>query len=175
MSSEGKARIDEHTLHDTRNWITTTLADVTFVDDACFSFEADSPVSLVNSATALLQIVDETCEAHGLLVNMNDGKTEFSIEVTGVGARKQFKRLWREDRKAHCISTKTGKSARVVSRHKHVGTIRTRTQSPRDDAETKANNALTAYHQLAHSVFRNSRISFAPSVNNLQIPCVSRA
>ena len=52
-----------------------TLADVTFVDDACFSFEADNPVSLVNSATMLLQIVDETCEAHGLLVNMNDGKT----------------------------------------------------------------------------------------------------
>ena len=64
--------------------------------------------SLVNSATMLLQIVDETCEAHGLQVNMNDGKTEFSIEMTGVGARKQFKRLWREDRKAHCISTKTG-------------------------------------------------------------------
>ena len=46
-----------------------------------------------------------------------------------------------------------------MSRCKHVGTIRTRTQNPRDDAETKANNALTAYHQLAHSVFRNSRIS----------------
>ena len=90
---------------------------------------------------------------------MNDGKTEFSIEMTGVGARKQFKRLWREDRKAHCISTKTGKNARVVSRYKHVGTIRTRTQNPRDDAETKANNALTSYHQLAHSVFTNSRIS----------------
>ena len=90
---------------------------------------------------------------------MNDGKTAFSIEMTGVGARKQFKRLWRGDRKAPCISTKTGKSARVVSRFKHVGTIRTRTQNPRDDAETKANNALTAYHQLAHSVFRNSRIS----------------
>ena len=52
--SEAKARIDEHTLHDTRNWITTTLADVTFVDDACFSFEADNPVSLENSATTLL-------------------------------------------------------------------------------------------------------------------------
>ena len=75
VSSEAKARIDELTLHDTRNWITATLADVTFVDDACFSFEADNPVSLVNSATMLLQIVDETCEAHGLLVNMNDGKT----------------------------------------------------------------------------------------------------
>ena len=93
VSSEAKARIDEHTQHDTRNWITTTLADVTFVDDACFSFEADNLVSLVNSASTLLQIVDETCEAHGLLVNMNDGKTEFSIEMTGVGVRKQFKRL----------------------------------------------------------------------------------
>ena len=159
VSSEAKARIDELTRHDTRNWIAATFADVTFVDDACFSFEADNPVSLVNAATMLLQIVDETCEAHGLLVNMNDGKTEFLIEMTGVGARKQFKRLWREDRKAHCISTKTGKSARVVSRYKHVGTIRTRTQNPRDDAETKANSALTAYHQLAHSVFRNSSIS----------------
>ena len=122
VSSEAKARIDEHTLHDTRNWITTTLADVTFVDDACFSFEAD-PVSLVNSATTMLQIVDESCEALGLLVSMNDGKREFSIEMTGVGARNWFKRLRREDRKAHYISTKTGKSARVVSRYKHVGTI----------------------------------------------------
>ena len=139
-----------------------------------FRFEADNPVSLVNSATALLQIVDETCEAHGLQVNMNDGKTEFSIEMTGVGARKQFKRLWREDRKAHCISTKTGKSARVVSRYKHVGTIRTRTQNPRDDAETKANNAPTTYHHLAHSVFRNSRISLHLR-DNLLIPCVFRA
>ena len=91
--SEAKARIVGHTLHDTRNWITATLADVTFVDDACFSFEADNPVSLVNSTATLLQIVDETCEAHSLLVYMNDGKTEFSIEMTGVGARKQFKRL----------------------------------------------------------------------------------
>ena len=80
VSSEAKARIDEHTLHDTRNW-TTTLADVTFVDDACFSFEADNPVSLVNSAATLLQIVDETCEAHGLLVNMNDGKRRSSQAV----------------------------------------------------------------------------------------------
>ena len=40
---------------------------------------------------ALLQNVDETCEAQGLLVNMNDEKTELSIEVKGVGARKQFK------------------------------------------------------------------------------------
>ena len=71
------------------------LADVTFVDDACFSFEDDNPVSLVNSASTLLQIVDETCEARGLPVNMNDGKTEFSIELTGVGARKQFKRQGR--------------------------------------------------------------------------------
>ena len=114
VSSEAQARIDEHTQHDTRKWITTTLADVTFVDDACFSFEADNPVSLVNSASTLLQIVDETCEAHGLPVNMNDGKTEFSIEM-------QFKHLWREDTKAHCISTKTGKSARVVSRYKGSG------------------------------------------------------
>ena len=117
VSCEAKARIDELTRHDTRNWITATLADVTFVDDASFSFEADNPESLVNSATMLLQTVDETCEAHGLLVNMNDGKTEFSIEMTGVGARKQFKCLWREDRKAHCISKKTGKSTRVVSRY----------------------------------------------------------
>ena len=98
VSSWVKAHVDEHTQHDTRNWITTTLADVTFVDDACFSFEADNPVSLVNSASTLLQIVDETCEAHGLLVNMNDGKTEFSNEMTGVGARKQFRRLSMERR-----------------------------------------------------------------------------
>ena len=131
-------------------------------------------MSLVNSATTLLQTVGETCEAHGLLVNMNDGETEVSIEMTGVGARKQFKRLWREDRKAHCISTKTGKSARVVSRYKHVGTIRTRTQNPRDDAETKAINALTAYHQLAHSVFRNSRISLHLREQLANSLCVSR-
>ena len=86
VSPEAKARIEEHTQQDTRNWITTKVADVTFVDDACFSFEADNPVSLVNAASALLQIVDETCEARGLLVNMNDGKTEFSIEMKGVGS-----------------------------------------------------------------------------------------
>ena len=79
------------------------MADVTFVDDACFSFEADNPVSLVHTASALLQIVDETCEAHGLLVNVNDGETEFSIEMKGGGARTQFRRLWRKDRKAHCV------------------------------------------------------------------------
>ena len=46
----------------------------------------------------------------------------------------------------------------------HVGTIPNRTQTPRDDAEAKANSALTSYHQLAHSVFRNplciSRLKF---------------
>ena len=44
-------------------------------------------------ASALLQIVDETCEAHRLLVNMKDGKAEFSIEMKCDGARKQFQRL----------------------------------------------------------------------------------
>ena len=57
-----------------------------------FSFEADNPVSLVKKTSALLQIVDEICEAHELLINMNDGKTEFSIERKGDGARQQFKR-----------------------------------------------------------------------------------
>ena len=174
VSSEAKARIDELTRHDTRNWITATHADVTFVDDACFSFEADNPVSLVNSATTLLQIVDETCEAHSLQVNMNDGKTEVSIKMTGVGARKQFKRLWREDRKARGISTKTGKSARVVSRYEHVGRIRTRTQNPRDDTEGKARYALTAYDQLAHSVFRNSHISVHLREQLAYSLCISR-
>ena len=68
----------------------------------------------------------------------------------------------------------TGKSARVVSRYKHVGTIRTRTQNPRDDTETKANNALTAYHQLAHSVFRNSRISLHLREQLPSSLCISR-
>ena len=90
---------------DIRHWITSVLADVAFVDDACFSFEAANSVSLVDTSSALLQIVDETCEAHVLHLNMNDGKTEFSIEMKGGGARKQFRRLWREDGKAHCIST----------------------------------------------------------------------
>ena len=90
VSSEAKAPIDEFTRHDTRNWITTTLADVKFVDDACFSFEANNPVSLVNSATMLLQIVDETCEAHGLLVNINDGKTEFRNSRISLHLREQL-------------------------------------------------------------------------------------
>ena len=61
-----------------------------------------------------------------------------------------------------------------MSCYKHVGTIRTRTQNPRDDAETKANNALTAYHQLAHSVFRNSRISLHLREQLANSLCISR-
>ena len=140
--------------NDTRNWITATLADVTFVDDACFSFEADNPVSLVNSATMLLQIVDETCEAHGLLVNMNDGKAEFLDRNDGRRSSQAVQTSRKEDTKAHCISTKTGK---------------------RDDAETKANNALTAYHQLAHSVFRNSRISLHLCWDSVFDPALARS
>ena len=82
------------------------LADVTFVDDACFSFEADNPVSFV--------VVDETCDAHGLLVNMNDGKTEFSIEMKGDRAPKQFRRPWREDKKAYWVDVQ--KSCRATRR-----------------------------------------------------------
>ena len=102
---------------------------------------------------------------------MNDGKT---IEMTGVGARKQCKRPWREDRKARCISTKTRESGRVVSRNKHVGTTRTKTQNPRNVAEAKANNALTSYHQLAHSVFRNPRISLHLREQLANFLCISR-
>ena len=140
------------------------------MDDACFSFEADNPVSLVEKASALLQIVDETCEAHGLRFNMNDGKTEFSIEMKGGGARKQFRRLWREDKKSLCISPKKGKSAT----YKHVGAIQSRTQNPRDDAEANANNALTSYRQCAHSIFRNSRISLHLHQQLANSLCMSR-
>ena len=80
VSPEAKARIEANTQPDIRQWITTVMADVTFVDDACFSFEADNPVSLVDKASELLRIVDETCEAHGLVVNIHDGKTEFSTK-----------------------------------------------------------------------------------------------
>ena len=72
--------------------------------------------------------------------------------------------------RAHCISTKTGKSARIVSRCLHVGTIGSRTRYPRDDAEAKANSALTSYHQLAHSVFRNSRISLHLREQSCEFP-----
>ena len=89
---------------------------------------------------------------------MNDGKTEFTIEK-GEEARKQFKRLWDESKKSHRISTSTGRSAGTGSRYKHVGTIRNKTQNPADDAEAKANSALTTYHQLSHSVFRNTHIA----------------
>ena len=73
-SNEMPDNDDQRHVPVTRNWITTTLADVTFVDDACFSFEADNPVSLVNSASTLLQIVDETCEAHGFPVNIRSSR-----------------------------------------------------------------------------------------------------
>ena len=75
-------------------------------------------------ATEVLQIVDEVCEAHGLGVNMNDGETEVTIEMKGEGARKQFQTPWDESEKSHRISTGTGRSARNVSRYKHVGAIR---------------------------------------------------
>ena len=61
-----------------------------------------------------------------------------------------------------------------MSRNKHVGTIRTRTQNPRDDAETKANNALAACHQLAHSVFRSSRICLHLREQLANSLCISR-
>ena len=74
------------------------LADVTFVDDARFLSKLITRCLLWKKTSALLQIVDEICEAHELLINMNDGKTEFSIERKGDGARQQFKRGT-----AHCI------------------------------------------------------------------------
>ena len=122
-------------------------------------FEADNPAALVCKASAVLQIEDETCEAHGPIVKMSDHKTELTIEMKSEGARIQFKRLWDESKKSHRISTSTGRSARIVSGNKHVGTIRSKTQNPIDDAEAKANSALTTYHQLAHSVFRTRHIS----------------
>ena len=44
----------------------------------------------------------------------------------------------------------------------------------RNDAEKKANNALTSYHQLAHSVFRNSRISLHIREQLANSLCLSR-
>ena len=79
--------------------------------------------------------------------------------MTGVGARKQFKRPWREDSKAHCISTKTGKSARVVSRCKHVGTIRTRTQNPQCTHVVPPRTSLHLCEQLANPL-SISRLKF---------------
>ena len=108
-------------------------------------------------ATEVLQIVDEVCEAHGLGVNMNDGETEVTIEMKGEGARKQFQTPWDESEKSHRISTGTGRSARNVSRYKTRS--RNKTQNPIDDAQAKANSALTTYHQLAHSAFRTPHIA----------------
>ena len=65
MSPEAKARNEGNTQPDIRHWITTVLADVTFVGDACSSFEVDNPVYLVDKASALLQIVNEACESLG--------------------------------------------------------------------------------------------------------------
>ena len=100
--------------------------------------------------------------------------TEFSVEIKSGGARKQFRRLCGEDRKAHCISTKTGKSAGIVLSYKHVGTIRSRIQYPKDDAEAKANSAPTSCHQSAHNVFRNSRISLHFREQLANTLCTSR-
>ena len=96
VSCEAEERIETATRSDSSHWNDTVLADVTFVDDACFSFEANNPAALVCKASDLLQIVDEVCEAHGLIVNVSDGKTEFTIEMKCEGAQKQFKRLWDE-------------------------------------------------------------------------------
>ena len=48
------------------------------------------------------------------------------------------------------------------------------TQNPRDDAEARANNALTSYHQLAHPVFRNPRISLHLREQLANSLCISR-
>ena len=105
---------------------------------------------------------------------MNDGKTEFTIEMKGEGARKQFKYLWDESKKSHRISTSTGRSARIVSRYKHVGTIRNKAQNPFDRAEAKVHSALTTYHQLAHSVFRNPHIATHLRTQLACSLCISR-
>ena len=77
MSRAADERIETAKRPDSNHWNDTVLADVTFVDDACFSFEANNPAALVCKASDLLQIVDEVCEAHVLIVDMSDGKTEF--------------------------------------------------------------------------------------------------
>ena len=138
MSREEEERIETAARSDSSHWNGTVLADVKFDDDACFTFEANNPAALVCKASDLLQIVDEVCEAHGLIVNMSDGKTECTIEMKGEGAREQFERLWDQSKKSHRISSSTGRSARIVSRQ-HVGRIRNKTQNPIDDAEAKAN------------------------------------
>ena len=65
VSREAEERIETATRSDSSQWKDTVLADVTFVDDACLSFEANNLVALVRKASELLQIVDEVCEHTG--------------------------------------------------------------------------------------------------------------
>ena len=75
--------------------------------------------------------LDNLCTKHDNLVNIADGKTEFTLELQGLGVRKQCCGLWHQERRADCIVTNSGKSARVASRNKHVGTIGTKTHNTR--------------------------------------------
>ena len=100
-----------------------------------------------------------------LLVNMNDGKTQcFSTEhEKATQTRKPFNRQSKEDRKANCMSTKTAKSGRRVSRYKNVGTNRSRTQNPRDDAEAKANvPPFGSLRVQKIRAFRDTSVSLIP-------------
>ena len=55
-----------------------------------------------------LQIVGETCEAHGLMVNMSDGIAEFTIEMVVMERRNDSHDCGTTTGTAQCSSTKTG-------------------------------------------------------------------
>ena len=61
----------------------TLKAEVEYVDDSAFLFDADTPQRLWDKTALAIDVVVETCNEFGMTVNTSRGKTEVTTQLFG--------------------------------------------------------------------------------------------
>ena len=135
-----------------------TLTEITYVDDDVCMLDHHDPEHPLRNGSALLTAVTEEFNKAGVRINLAKGKSDAMVKLMGKGSQRAKRSLFRGgecllhtcDGSLHC---------HVVDAYKHVGTIKTSSGNPLQDARARQQQCMQAYVALAHRVFANSGIA----------------
>ena len=150
------------------------VLDVTFVDDEAVIVTASVPITLSNHFRRAVQLLVETFERYGMVVNFKPGKTEVIAVFRGTGAVAQRAAIVHDDSsrtlRVRRVDARTGREdldiiVNVVDQYKHLGSIIDSSNNLVPEARRRASAAMNSFGPMSMRVFGQKSIHIKRRIN----------
>ena len=131
------------------------VADCTWMDDMCLMVRAPGPDGLISQLSFAAGVLIDTCISHGMMPNLEHGKTEAIVMLHGTGARDVKRRHLACTEPSVAVGSKLWDNARVrvTPVYKHLGGLLTHQAKLDREVRARIGLAWAAFNKHKKQVF----------------------